>query len=236
MCQFKSAIVLKDRIVCPLDKDSHTEILEDLGIKDESHFPNFVRIEMIPSDGDIFNHVITNWNLRVDQDFRPEWFDVEKSNKQMKEIYLPEVFEKRFIVGKEIDEIKEGRWYLKNGIVNRLTGNAVIEQMWGSSTVKQMRESSTVNEMRESSTVKQMRESSTVNEMRESSTVKQMWGSSTVKQMWESSTVKQMRESSTVKQMWGSSTAIKFEWNKKTKIFIPKGSFEIVEVETKENE
>jgi hypothetical protein len=47
--------------------------------------------------------------------------------------------------------------------------------------------------------------------------------------MWESSTVKQMRESSTVNEMRESSTARKFEYNKKTQIFIPKGAFEIVE-------
>jgi hypothetical protein len=65
MCQFKSAIILKERIYCPLNKDSHSDMLEDLGIKDDSCFPNFVRIEMIPKDGDIFNHNINNWEMNV---------------------------------------------------------------------------------------------------------------------------------------------------------------------------
>ena len=167
MCQFKSGIVLPGKIIVPLDKDSHNEILNDLGIKDNTEFPNFVRIECVPLDGDIFNHNIDNWSVKVDQDFLPEWFDKAKTEKLMKEIYMPEVFEKSFIIGREIEEINSGRWFVKNGIVQKLSGNAIIEQM---------RESSTVNEMR------------------------------------------------------GSSTARKFVFNKKSQIFVPKGSFEIVEI------
>jgi hypothetical protein len=231
MCQFKSGIVLPDKIIVPLDKDSHSEILQDLGVRDDSEFPNFVRIEYVPKDGDIFNHDPSNWELNVNQDFRPEWFNAEKTAKLMKELYMPEVFEKSFIIGKTVNEINSGRWFVKNGVIQKLTGYAIVEQMWGSSTVNQMWGSSTVNQMRESSTVNQMWGSSTVNQMWGSSTVNQMWGSSTVNQMWGSSTVNQMRESSTVKQMRESSTARKFVWNKKTQIFVPKGAFEIVEVE-----
>jgi len=56
MCQVKSAIVLKDRIYMPFKHDHHSQMLEELGIKDDSRFPNFVRVEITPKDGDIWNH------------------------------------------------------------------------------------------------------------------------------------------------------------------------------------
>ena len=80
MCQLKSAIVLKDRVYCP-DHDHHTRMLEELKIKDtrENAERLFVRVELLPADGDIFSPVET-WKLCVDQDIKPDWFfeDVER--------------------------------------------------------------------------------------------------------------------------------------------------------------
>jgi hypothetical protein len=244
MCQFKSAIVLKDKIVCPLDVDSHSTILESLGIADNNEFPNFVRIEMTPKDGDVFNHDLANWELEVDQDFKPDWFDPAKAEEHMKKYHMPEVFE-RFIIDREVQEIKEGRWYMKNGIIRNLSGTAIIEQMWGNSQVNVMRESSQVKEMWGNSQVKEMWGNSQVKEMWESSQVKEMWGNSQVNVMWGNSQVKEMWGNSQVnvmwgnsqvKEMWGNSTARKYSYNEKTKLFIPKGAFEVVEVEEPKEE
>jgi hypothetical protein len=170
MCEFKSGIVLKDRIYCPLNHDHHTQMLEELGIRDDSQFPNFVRVEMIPRDGDVFNHDLNNWKLNVDQDFRPDWFDADKTEKEMK-VKMQEAFEKMFIIDREVEEISSGEWYLKNGIIRRLGGNAIINVMRGSSQVKEMWGRSQVKEMWESSQVKEMWGNSQVNVMRGSSQV-----------------------------------------------------------------
>ena len=141
MCKFKSAIVLKSKIVCPLDKDSHSEILNDLGIKDDNSFPNFVRIEMIPIDGDVFNHDLSNWKLNVDQDFRPEWFDHETTERQFKEFNLPEIFEKCFTINDQSwREYKNTKIYVKNSKV-RIFHCSVVAwenssvEAWGNSSV-----------------------------------------------------------------------------------------------------
>jgi hypothetical protein len=112
--------------------------------------------------------------------------------------------------------------------VNVMRESSTVNVMWGSSTVNVMRGSSTVNVMWGSSTVKEMWGSSTVKEMRESSTVNVMWGSSTVNVMWGSSTVNVMRESSTVNVMWGSSKRTFFEYGHKPKLYMKKGSHEII--------
>ena len=58
MCRLKSAIILKDRIFMP-DYDSHSDMLEELGIKDDYLGASkvFVRAELSPKDGDVFSDV-----------------------------------------------------------------------------------------------------------------------------------------------------------------------------------
>jgi hypothetical protein len=184
MCQFKSGIVLKDKVFCPLDYDSHEEMIKELKLKDDTTSPNFVRVEIIPADGNIFNHDLKNWQLKVDQDFRPDWFSEKFAETEMKKA-LKDVFNSRFLIDREIKEISEGRWFLKNGKVDFLLKTAFIEQM------------------RESSQVGTMRGSSQVGTMWESSQVGTMWGSSQVKEMRGSSQVKEMRESSLLKDYKG---------------------------------
>jgi hypothetical protein len=277
MCQFKSAIVLKDRIYCPLDTDSHEDMVEELGLEDNDCFPNFVRVEMVPSDNNIFNHDLANWRLYVDQDYLPEWFDAKAVEKEMRTKLLPEVFEKRFVIGREIDEITEGCWYLKDakvrslcgsGKVRMMCGSSIIEEMCDSSTIEKMYGLSTVDEMYDSSTiwwmyhsskvrtmygssrVRVMYESSTVEEMFDSSTVEEMYDSSAIEGMYDSSTVVEMHDTSKVQMMYGSSTIEKMYGlstvdemygssiarsfrDNKLKLYVPKGSFNIVEVNEK---
>ena len=71
MCKLKSCIVLKDRVFCP-DYDSHSDMLEELGIKDtlRDAETKFVRVELLPEDEDIFSPV-DKWEMKVDQDILP---------------------------------------------------------------------------------------------------------------------------------------------------------------------
>ena len=75
MCQFKSAICLKDRVFVP-DYDSHSKMLEELHIEDDfAHASKvFVRVELVPEDNDKTSDV-DEWKLNVDQDVLPDWWD-----------------------------------------------------------------------------------------------------------------------------------------------------------------
>lgn len=86
MCQFKSGLILKDRIViAPMVNDSHSEMLDKLKIKDDyfgaSHI--FVRAELIPPDGDKTRDV-QDWEFVVDQDIVPDWFDADREKYECK--------------------------------------------------------------------------------------------------------------------------------------------------------
>ena len=257
MCQFKSAIVLKNRIVCPLDLDSHTDILESINMKDDNEFPNFVRIEMIPKDGDIFNHNLNNWVLKVDQDFIPEWFDEDKTEKQMREIYMPEVFEKRFIIDREVDEITEGRWFMKNGILNKLAGSATIQRVCDSATIQRVCDSATVQDVYDSAIIQFVFDSATIQRVFDSATIQNVYGSAIIQRVCDSATIQDVFDSATIQNVYGSATiqnvygsatvqrvcdsatvqelkgrAIyrKIQYWGKSKLYVPKDAYEIIEV------
>ena len=125
MCQIKSAIVLKNSIYMPLDENSHEVMIKDLKLKDVDGQIDFVRVEMIPIDGNYFNHNLKNWKLKVDQNQTPEWFDPKSTEIEMrKEIKI--WFKKRFILnGMEIEEIKDGLWYIIGGTIGNVSGGTI---------------------------------------------------------------------------------------------------------------
>lgn len=85
MCQFKGAILLKDRVFMPA-YDSHQKMLEELGIEDTRKNAErlFVRAELLPPKGDVFRPV-EHWKFHVDQDIVPDWFVREYEEKRMRE-------------------------------------------------------------------------------------------------------------------------------------------------------
>ena len=85
MCKLKSAIILKDRIFIP-EYDSHSDMLNELGIKDDylGASKKFVRAELSPIDDDVFSD-IDSWYFNVDQDITPEWFSKEEYKPKMVE-------------------------------------------------------------------------------------------------------------------------------------------------------
>lgn len=85
MCKLKSGIILKNRVFVP-EYDSHTDMLEELGIEDNylNASKTFVRVELSPKYGNVFSD-IDDWELRVDQDIIPDWYD--------EDTYRPQVVE-----------------------------------------------------------------------------------------------------------------------------------------------
>ena len=79
MCQFKSGIIFKNRIVlAPEGNESHSNLLESLNIEDtrENAMRTFVRAELLPKDNNKATDV-SEWSFRVDQDITPDWYDAD---------------------------------------------------------------------------------------------------------------------------------------------------------------
>ena len=153
MCKLKSAIILKNRVFVP-EYDSHTEMLEELGIKDDylNASKTFVRVELSPADGDVFSDIDT-WELSVDQDIMPEWYD--------EDIYKPQVVEAvkewakdHIHIGADGLKIATGiNHYIKDCKDIQIYGSATVNYICGSATVKNICGSATVKYICDSATV-----------------------------------------------------------------------------------
>lgn len=129
MCQFKSGIILKNRVVLtPEGNESHSDLLKSLGIADThmNAMETFVRAELIPKNDNKMSDV-KDWRYKVDQDIVPDWYDedpkrYEQEFKDAVEVYMKE-WKKQFkcICGHYWTSVKDGNltYYFMNDILEK---------------------------------------------------------------------------------------------------------------------
>ena len=177
MCRFKSGIILKNKvIVAPGSDDSHSNLLEQLGIQDDyiGATKTFVRAELIPDDDEWWispEEQPDKWKFVVDQDVTPDWFDRKEHEKEFRESVCI-WWKEHVFVDKKIEELSSGYYRLKRCHVKKLLKD--VQVMCDSSTVQEMCDSSTVKEMYGSSTVQRMYNSSTARTFKEYPNIKIM--------------------------------------------------------------
>ena len=215
MCKLKSAIILKDRIFMP-DYDSHSKMLEELGITDNyiNASKVFVRAELSPKNEDAFSD-IDGWEFSVDQDITPEWFDekdcAERMRKAVKEWAKTHIF-----VGRNELKISHGEnIFIKDCknvdicgsvTVDSICGNATVERICGNATVKYIRDNATVENICGNATVEHIYNNATVENICSNATVKNICGNATVKYIRDNATVKYIRDNATVENICGHAT------------------------------
>ena len=131
MCQFKSGIITKNGVtLAPVYNDSHSRLLESMGIADTqmNAMKVFVRAELVPPNNDKTVNV-KKWKYRVDQDIVPDWYeeDSKRYEDEMRES-VADWMEEHFatICGKSCVKIKED----ENGSYYMLT-DALFESDFG---------------------------------------------------------------------------------------------------------
>jgi hypothetical protein len=128
-------IALKGRIYMA-DADSHSDMLNELGINDDylGASKKFVRLELSPKDGDPFSDVDT-WALKVDQDIKPDWYSDEEY-KPMAVEAVKEWAKTHIFVGVDGLKLNTGtNYYIKDCKDVEITGSASVEA-WGSASVE----------------------------------------------------------------------------------------------------
>lgn len=129
MCNFKSGIILKNKVVlAPEGNESHSGLLERLGIEDDymNSSNKFIRAELIPKDDDKMSDV-RDWRYKVDQDIVPDWYekDPERYEQEFRdavENYMKEWKKKfKFVCGHYWTSVQDGdyTYYFMNGILKR---------------------------------------------------------------------------------------------------------------------
>ena len=87
MCQFKSMVVLRERILCSTSHDSHRKLLDDAGIPDRDGSPDFVKVEIVPQDySEVALKDLDSWTFKVDQPSTPEWWNQKWAESECREI------------------------------------------------------------------------------------------------------------------------------------------------------
>ena len=143
MCQLKSCLVLKDRVYCP-DYDSHQDMLDKMGIKDDylGASKTFVRVELLPPDGvQSLMEPLDRWTLKVDQDVTPEWWDAEADRQRVEEAVEAWRREHVFSDGEHI--VRAGEVYALGNATVEACDSATVEacdsatvEAYNSATVK----------------------------------------------------------------------------------------------------
>lgn len=129
MCQFKSGIILKNRVVLtPEGNESHSDLLGSLRIEDtyENAVKTFVRAELIPKDNDKMSDV-KDWRYKVDQDIVPDWYEKDPERYELDfrkavEEYMEEWKKNfKFICGYYWTSVTDGNltYYFMNGILKK---------------------------------------------------------------------------------------------------------------------
>ena len=198
MCKLKSAIILKDRIFMP-DYDSHSKMLEELGITDDyiNASKVFVRAELAPENGDVFSN-IDDWKLEVDQDITPEWFDEKDCTERMRKA-VKEWAKTHIFIGQNDLKISHGEnIFIKdcedveicdNATVKCICGNAMVNNIYGNATVKYIYGNATVKYIYGKATVKNICDNATVESIYGEATVKRICDNATVKNIYDNATV-----------------------------------------------
>ena len=214
MCKLKSAIILKDRIFMP-DYDSHSKMLEELGITDDyiNASKVFVRAELAPENGDVFSN-IDDWKLEVDQDITPEWFDEKDCTERMRKA-VKEWAKTHIFIGQNDLKISHGEnIFIKDCEDVEICDNATVKYIYGNATVKYIYGKATVKNICDNATVESICGNATVNNIYGKATVKYIYGEATVKRICDNATVKNIYDNATVI----SSQYIK--WNNSTSMVI----------------
>ena len=161
MCQFKSGVILKNKcVIAQGDNDSHSDLLEQLGIEDNyiGASKTFVRAELVPENNEWWINPAEEpgkWKFIVDQDVVPEWFDKEKYEAEFRE-YVCDWWKAHVLVDQKVDELSQGYYRLKRCEVKKLLNDvkvlcdsSTVQEMYGSSTVQRMCDSSTVRDFKQ---------------------------------------------------------------------------------------
>lgn len=201
MCKLKSAIILKNRIFMP-DYDSHSKMLEELGITDDyiNASKVFVRAELSPENRDVFSD-IDGWEFHVDQDITPEWFDkkdcAERMRKAVKEWAKTHIF-----IGQNDLEISHGEnIFIKDCKNVSICGTTTVENICGTTVVEDICGTAAVKYIYGNATVENIYSNATVKYVCGNATVKCIYGNAKVKSIYDNAVVRYACGNTTIKHI-----------------------------------
>jgi hypothetical protein len=194
MCRFLSAIVTRQgNVYCNPLTDSHEDLIEMFSIKDSKPMQNFVRVEYTPeSQTEIAN--IEKYNLSVDEDYTPEWFDeglrdktIRKLKSMLKKMIITE--DRKILIGDAfiLDHVNIG--VLRYARVISMAGGSV-NVVWDGGSVNVVWDGGSVNVVRAGGSVNEVWNGGSVNEVWAGGSVNEVWNGGSVNEVWAGGQIK----------------------------------------------
>lgn len=180
MCKLKSAIILKNRIFMP-DYDSHSQMFQELGIEDSylNASKTFVRVELSPVNGDPFSD-IDKWAMNVDQDIKPDWFDVKDYKARLREA-VKEWAKTHIYIGVDNLTISSGEnYYIKDCHNVAVCGSAIIQDVCGSTIIQDVYGSTMIKNVCDSAMIQDVYDNATIQDVYGFAIIQDVYGSATV--------------------------------------------------------
>jgi hypothetical protein len=122
MCRPASFVATKDKVFWSENSDSHEDIIQEHKLH-EGIGPNFVRVEIAPSDDDM-SRPLDQWKYCLDQDVRPEWYDAEDVEARCRAELQRWYSAKVFTCGRH--EARTGRRYACGSATVEACGSATV--------------------------------------------------------------------------------------------------------------
>ena len=123
MCKPASMIATRPKMLWSRFSDSHEDIVREFNLDDSRLNPQFVRVEISPSNGD-YTHPLDQWIFRTDQDRVPDWYDPTDAEKRCRIALQKWAAAKLVISGSR--EIRDGQCYAYGSASVEAYGSASV--------------------------------------------------------------------------------------------------------------
>ena len=215
------------------DYDSHSKMLEELGIEDNyiNASKVFVRAELSPEEEDAFSN-IDSWKLTVDQDIIPAWFDRAECTERMRTA-VKEWAKTHIFIGQDCLNISHGEnIFIKNCRNVNIYGDAKVELICGESIVKEIYDkakihaicgNTAINRIGDAATVEYIYENTTVAYISGNATVRSICGNAIIECIYNNARVNSIYDDAEVREISGEATIISsqyIKWNKSNLLII----------------
>ncbi len=134
MCRFFSCILTKYDDIYYADDDgklliSHDKIIETEHLNTKDELRTYLRVEITPKDGNVFNHNLDNWTINLDtlSDYIPDWY---LRNKQHYDTLLKQelkrVFKEYFAIGETLIKAKPNIAFYRDCNIENLSDANIL--------------------------------------------------------------------------------------------------------------
>jgi hypothetical protein len=218
MCKFISLVATKSKVFGDGNLDSHEDIIKQAKLDDSKpkELLTFCRVEITPKDNDIFNHNISNWVLKVDEERTPDWWSDKQEKMCLLKVKSILADKSIFLIGGEYEEINEDIRFVKDvkikilkGTVQEVYDGGTVQKVWGGGTVQKVYDGGTVQKVYDGGTVQEVCDGGTVQKVWGGGTVQKVWGGGTVQKVYDGGTVQEVYDGGTVQEVCDGGTVQK---------------------------